>query len=178
MNKIFNRVEQQIERRWKSVPHLPTGGRRWLAENVWWLALIGAIMSAISFLVILNTIRYLTDPVSYFGYTLTPSYTGWAIFTSIVSLVFVVVTGVILALAVKPLRAVDKKGWTLLFTVSLIEAINVVLSAILSLSVFGFIVDIIFGAIGVAIGLYILFEIRDNFAHVVTAKPAKTTKRK
>jgi hypothetical protein len=180
-NGLLRRVEVLLEKWWKGIPHLPKGGQRWLAENVWWLTLIGAILSAISFLVLLNTIRQLASPVSYFGYVLTPAYTGWAIFTSIVSLVFVVITGLLLAFAVKPLRAIDKKGWTLLFIVGLVEAVNIVLNAILSLSVFGFITEIIFGAIGFAIGMYFLFEIRDHFAHVVSTakveKKAKTTKK-
>jgi hypothetical protein len=173
MNKLVRRIEQQIEKWWRSVPHLPKNGQRWLAENVWWIALVGAIMSAVSVLVLLNSLRYLISPVSYYGYVLTSSYTGWAIFTTIVSLVFVIITGLLLAFAVKPLRAVEKKGWTLLFMVSLVEAVNIVLNAVLSLSIFGFIIEVIFGAIGVAIGLYFLFEIRDHFAHILPKNTQK-----
>lgn len=177
MNKgksLLAKIEQMIEKWLKAIPHLPKSGQRWLAENVWWIALIGAILSGISVLVLLNTIRELTSPVSFYGYVLTSTFTGWEIFISIVSAVFVIVTGLLLALAVKPLRAIEKKGWTLLFIVSLVEAVNVVLGAVLSLSVFGFITQVIFGAIGFAIGIYFLFEIRGHFAHIVVpAKPKK-----
>jgi len=176
MNKgksLLGKVEQMIEKWLKAIPHLPKSGQRWLAENVWWMALVCAILSGISVLVLLNTLRELTSPVSFYGYVLTSTFTGWEIFTTIVSAVFVIITGLLLAVAVKPLRAIEKKGWTLLFMVSLVQAINVVVGAVLSLSVFGFITQVIFGAIGFAIGIYFLFEIRDHFAHVVTVAKVK-----
>ncbi len=173
---LLGRIELKIEAWLKAIPHLPTSGQRWLAENVWWMALVAAILSGISALVLMNTINQFTNPVSSFGYVLTPSYTGWEILTSIVSLCFVIVTGILLAAAVKPLRAIQKKGWMLLFVVALVDAINIVLGAILSLSVFGFITQVIFGAIGLAIVMYFLFEIRNQFAHVVTTTKPKTTK--
>ena len=91
------------------------------------------------------------------------------ILQSVVSLVFLVATGILLALAVKPLKALEKKGWVLLFMTLLLEALSVVVNAVLSFSVLGFIMSLLFGAIGLAIGAYFIFEIHGQFGHTPKA---------
>jgi len=160
-------IELRIERTWRKTPHLPKEGQRWLAYNVWWITLIGAIISGLSVLALVNWLVQLAFPLSYYGYALVGAFTAWQEFSTTVSLVFVIVTGLLLAFAVRPLKAVQKKGWALLFIASLVQAVDIVVGALLSLSVFTFIVNIIFGGIFLAIGMYFLFEIRDQFAHVI-----------
>jgi uncharacterized membrane protein YhaH (DUF805 family) len=91
--------------------------------------------------------------------------TGVTIVAAIVALAFTIIRVILLAISVKPLKDMQKKGWTLLFIVWLIQVVSVVVGAVLSFSVAGFFVGIIIGAIGLAISAYFLFEIHGQFAH-------------
>jgi hypothetical protein len=163
----------------KNVPHLPVGAQKWIAENAWWIVLVGAILTGIGFLFALSglftTIAALNS-VS-IVYYVSPAITSWAIVTGIVSLVFLLVEGLLLAAAVNPLKARQKKGWTFLFLVWLASAASVIVNAILSLSVIGFIIGILFGAIGLAISGYFLFEIHGQFGQAVRPVKDKAVKK-
>jgi len=159
----------------KNVPHLPPAGQKWLAANVWWIAAIGAVVSAIAFLVSLaglSTLLSLLGAASS-AYYVTGNYTSVAILSAFVSLFFLAVNGVLLGLSVKPLQNMQKKGWVLLFLTLLVEALSVVVHAVLSFSAVGFIIGILFGAIGIAIGAYFIFEIHGQFSHPAKAAPKK-----
>lgn len=167
----INKAENMVAGWLKSVPHLPKGGQKWLAENVWWIALIGVIASTIGILVAIGgifTYMALVGTYSYV-YSASPYGAGWIV-GSVVSLLFSVLIIALLASAISPLKAQQRKGWDRLFLVLLVNAISVVVSAVLSFSVLGFIFGLIFGAIGVAISSYFIFEIRSHFvaghAHV------------
>lgn len=153
----------------KNVPHLPVSVQRWLGTNVWWIVLVGAIISGIAFLISLaglfTAISLIGAPSS--AYFVTSSFTSLAILSASVSLVFLAANGLLLGFAVKPLQDMQKKGWVLLFTTLLVEALSVIVHAVLSFSVAGFIVGILFGAIGLAIGAYFIAEIHGQFSHRV-----------
>jgi hypothetical protein len=83
----------------------------------------------------------------------------------------------LLALAITPLKAKQKKGWVLLFITWLLGALSVVVTAILTLSVLNFITSVIFGALWVAVGGYLLFEMHGQFAHVERSKGVKAEKK-
>jgi hypothetical protein len=174
---LVSNLESKVATLLKPVPHLPAGGQKWIAENVWWIAIISLVASIISvFVAIAGIIAFFAFvPVSYYGYS--QVYAGPSVLGLIVSLLVAIVEIGILAMAIKPLRAVNKKGWTLLFVLLLINAASAVVSAVLSLSVFGFIFGIIFGAIGCAIGAYFLFEIHGHFSSkaVKSDKPTEPT---
>ncbi|MDB5179461.1 MAG: hypothetical protein JWN12_93 [Candidatus Saccharibacteria bacterium] len=159
----------------KNAPHLPAAGQKWLGANVWWIALVGAIISGIAILVSLGAIVTLIGTLGApsNAYYVTSDYTSLAIMTAIVSFVFLVANGILLALAVKPLQEMQKKGWVLLFLTLLVEALSVVVHAVLSFSVVGFIIGIIFGAVGLAISAYFIAEIHDQFGHRARATVKK-----
>jgi uncharacterized membrane protein YhaH (DUF805 family) len=159
----------------KNVPHLPAAGQKWLGANVWWIALVGAIISGIATLVSLSIVFRLVANLNApsDSYYVTNDYTSIAIMSAIVSLVFLVANCVLLALAVKPLQNMQKKGWVLLFLTLLVEALSVLVHAVLSFSVVGFIIDIIFGAVGLVIGAYFIAEIHGQFGHRVRATTEK-----
>jgi len=166
--EYIHKLETTVSGWVKNVPHLPVSGQKWLAQNVWWLVLIGAIISAISLLISLTTIAGLVAIIgttSSFYYA-SESILTLAILSSIVALVFIGLEGLLLALAVKPLKEQQKKGWVILFALLLLNVISTVVNAIFTFSVGGFIIGIIFGAIWLAIFAYFLFEIRGQFAHV------------
>lgn len=161
----------------KNVPHLPAGVRKWMGENVWWIVLALTILSVIVALIAIPALFTLIAIGNSIGaaYYVEGAYSWWKVVTSLVSIAFTVVTIVISAMAIQPLRAKLKKGWVLLFTVWLVNIVSVVVGAILSLTVLGFFMSILFGAIGAAISGYLLFEIHDQFAH--EAKVVRGTKK-
>jgi hypothetical protein len=174
---IVTKAENMVARLLKSAPHLPKNAQKWIVDNSWWIVLIDVIVSAISVLIAINAIAaYMTfvgNVGSYSGlYAISPYPSGWII-GSIITLVFSVVTIIILATSITFIKETKKKGWDRLFIVLLIEAVSIVLGAILTLSILGFILNIIFGAIGLAIGTYFVFEIRSYF---VSGSTKATTK--
>jgi hypothetical protein len=171
--EFLNKLEATIGGWTKSLPHLPANAQKWLGQNVWWIDLVGVILSVIFGLVaigaLFTTIALLNSVYGYYAVGLS----GWSIIGSVVAIVFWAVQIFLLALAVSPLKAMLKKGWVLLFITWLVRAVGIVVSAILSFSIFGFIGGIIFGAIGLAISGYFLYEIHGQFAHVTKKVPAK-----
>jgi len=165
--ELINKLERIVLGWVKNVPHLPATGQKWLGVNVWWIALIAAIIGGIWFLFALNGLFSLLTLLSSVSnlYYVTNTYTDYAIFKAIIGLVFLGLTVAALAFAISPLKDRLKKGWVLLFLAWIISALSIVVSAVLSLSVIGFIISIIFGAIFLAIGGYFLFEIHGQFAH-------------
>jgi uncharacterized membrane protein YhaH (DUF805 family) len=165
--EFISKLEKLVLGWAKNVPHLPAAGQKWLGANVWWIALIGAIISGIATLISLGAIATLVGTLSApsNAYYVASDYTSLAIMTAIVSLVFLVANGVLLALAVKPLQNMQKKGWVLLFLTLLVQVVSVLVRAVLTFSIVGFIVGIIFGAVGLAITAYFLSEIHGQFSH-------------
>ena len=177
--ELLTKLERTILGWLKNVPHLPVGVRTWLGENVWWIAIIGAAASGISALVMLvklfDGLAALSSPfVSFFVST---SFVVWLVVGAAVSLVFMAVNCLLLALSVNPLKARQKKGWTLLFIVWLVGLVSVVVSAALTLNALGVFTTLIFGAIGLAISGYFLFEIHGEFAQVQQSRGVKAEKK-
>ena len=165
---LINKLEKTVLGWVKNVPHLPVSVQKWLAVNVWWIALVGAILSGLATLfalIGLSTLLSLIGSVSS-TYYVTGTLSNWAIVSSAISIVFLALVTLVYALAVKPLQNRQKKGWVLLFLSWIINGISVVVSSVLSMSVVGFIIGIMFGAIYLAISGYFIFEIHGQYAHV------------
>lgn len=175
--EFITKLETTVAGWVKNLPHLPPAGQKWLAQNVWWIVLIGAIASGIAVLISLFGLLLGGAAASYV-YVIDPGFATWVLISGIVTLIFTTIRGLILAVAVTPLKNMQKKGWVLLFISWLVNALAVVVGAILSLSVIGFIGAILFGAISLAITGYFIFEIHGQFAHSARiTKTAKTTKK-
>ena len=170
--EFLNKLEKTVLSWFKSVPHLPAAGQKWLGNNIWWIVLGGAILTGIGVLVSLAALSTLVSligsPVA--AYYVTTTVTTWAVITGVIGIMFSVLEGILLAVAVQPLKEKQKKGWVLLFAAWLLAAIGVVVNSILSLNVFGFIIGIIFGALWIAVSGYFLYEIHSQFAHVERSK--------
>lgn len=179
MMKYVRKLEAMAEDWLKKVPHLPKNGQKWLAENVWWIALIGAIAYGISIIVGLSTLAVLVAPPAYYAYYVAgPVFSGWAIVTTTIGLLFNLLAGLLLAISVSPLKEMTKKGWTVLFMLLLVNAVALVVTTLLNLignfgilAFVGVLFSLVFGAIFLSIAAYFLFEIRSYFAH--TTKGAK-----
>lgn len=158
----------------KDIPHLPVTTRKWLGENVWWLAAIGAVISGI--VVIAYVLALLGRIFAFAAFDVSPVIVTWMIISTIVSIVFAAVTCVLLGAAVTPLRERQKKGWVLLFAVWLVSVIGVVLTSVITLDAFEFMKNAIMGVLLLAISGYLLFEIHSQFAHVERSKGVKEPK--
>ena len=172
------KLERVVIGWFKNIPHLPSGARRWIGENVWWLTIIGLVLSGIGAIGLLLSIAGLatamsTTAISYYA---SSTFVALALVNAIVTLVFVVLDCVLLAMAITPLKEKQKKGWVLLFMSLLLGAISTVVTAILTLSPLSFITSMLFGAIWLAIGAYLLSEIHGEFAHVERSKGVKEEK--
>ena len=173
---VISKLERTVLGWAKNVPHLPAAGQKWLGANVWWIALVVAIISGIMFL--FNLARVFTS-ISLVGavssaYYVTDNYISIIIMSLLVDLVFITATTVLLGIAVKPLQKMQKKGWVLLLMTLLVQALSVVVYAVLTFSIVGFILNIIFGAVVLAIVAYFVAEIHGQFGlHArATAKKA------
>ena len=173
--EFISKLERTILKWAKNVPHLPSTVRRWVGDNVWWIALVGAILSGVSVLVTFIGIMgaFAIMGTSAAAYYVTTSIIGWQIVVGIVSIVFAAIDAILLGIAAQPLREKQKKGWVLLFLVWLISALSVVVGAVLSLNPIGFIGGLLFGAVWLAASGYFLFEIHGEFAHTEKSKGLK-----
>lgn len=166
--ELLSKLEHTIAKWLREVPHLPLNIRRWFGDNLWWIILIGAILSGLS---VFGLIIALFSNISMLGsqfiaYYASTTFVTLAIVKTVVSLVFAAISCVLLSLAVTPLKEKQKKGWVLIFVSWLVNAVSVVVSAIITLNPFSFLTSIIFGALGLLVGLYFIFEIHGQFAHV------------
>lgn len=160
-------LEESLARVFKDLPHLPKGLRDWLVENAWWIVIIGVILGAIGVLGLLPTLLVGSAFVSYYAGAMAG---GSLMVSGLVSIAVLVLTIVIEAMAIQPLKAKKKRGWDLLFLASLIGIAGSLVSAVVGGNIIGGLVGT---AIGAAIGFYILFELRGHY--IASAKPSKDT---
>lgn len=165
--KAIGKLENTVASWLKPAPHLSQNSQKWIAQNAWWIALVGVILSMIILIIMLinlaNSLSFMGWVTIYGSYYVAPAYTGWWVFSAIVSLLFLVVTIALTVAAIAPLQKMQKRGWNLLFLILILNAISSVVSAVISLNPISFIFGILFGAIFVAIGAYFLYEIREYF---------------
>lgn len=176
---VITKLENLLLSWLKGLPHLPQAAQKWLGTNAWWIVLIGAIATGIGLLFSLGA---LFTAISILGsvavsYYAAASFTTWTIVTALVSVVFAVAQGLLLAVAVQPLKEKQKKGWVLLFLSWIVGVIAVVVNAVLTLNPLGFIFGLIFGAVWAAISAYFIFEIHGQFAHVSKSAGVKSAKK-
>lgn len=151
-------LEDGLNTFFKGLPHLPKEWRHWLADNVWWLVLIGVVLGAFG---ILGLVPVVLGVSIFTGIVAGPAAGALVIITGIVNMAVLVVSVVLEAMAVTPLKAKQKKGWDLLFLVSLVAFAGSVLNAIITGNI-GHILGLL---VGTLIGLYLLFEVRMYFVH-------------
>lgn len=174
----ITKLEDTVADWLKPIPHLPKTWQKWIAENIWWITLVGVILSVIGVLslisAILTALSLFGATTGYYGsYITTRSYTGWWVLASVISLLFMVAIIAVTAMAINPLKSLQKKGWSLLFLALVISAMAAAVNIIINFNALSFIPSIIFCAIGVAISAYFLYEIRSYFNSDKTATSKK-----
>lgn len=172
-------LESTIGGWYKKAPHLPKNAQKWLAENVWWLALIGAVLSVLGLfaivpllLVALSLSAAVTPYMSVYapGY----AYAGLGWLSIMISSIGYIVTTILLVMAIGPLKERAKRGWNLLFWSFLINFALTIVADIVALNFLA----LVGALIGAAIGGYLLFEIHGYFgvkhkAHTAPKAEAK-----
>lgn len=165
--KSIEKLETMVADWLKPLPHLPIAFKKWLAENIWWIVLVSVILSVIGTLFMIigvfTAISLLGTTTSMFGYYIAPAYTGWSVMALMISMLFMIATVILAAMAISPLKVSQKRGWMLLFSMMVLRAVAAVVGAIFTYSVFGFMSSLISSAIGIAVGAYLLYEIRSYF---------------
>jgi hypothetical protein len=176
--KLLHDLEIRLLSYIKNVPHLPASAQKWLGQNVWWIVLIGVIISALaalfSLLAIFGLIALLNSPQNVY-YVYGSGVTSYMVVTSFVGLAFSIATLLLSAFAIQPLQRREKKGWVLLFAAWLVSVVSIIVGAILTLNPVSFIFSLLVGALVTGVSGYFLFEIHSQFGH--SAKPAKTVKK-
>ncbi len=149
-------VSSTVAKWMKDVPHLPKGFTKWLAENSWWLTIVGVVFSVIGAFGLLAAMTAGSALMVVVG---APALGGMFFVSSVISLIGIGVSIVAEVMAITPLKAMKKRGWDLMFFVLLVSVAMGLLGSLLSANVAG----ILFGLIGAAIGAYVLLELKHYF---------------
>jgi hypothetical protein len=172
--ETVHKFEEMMAGWYKAVPHLPTEARRWIAQNVWWMTLIGVICGAIAlistFFFTLLAGAALTALGGGIGAML-----GIVIFIGILTSVILGIVCIVLGgMAIAPLRAMKKKGWTLIFITLLVEVAAIVITNVLSFNILA----LIWSLLWAAVGGYFLFELREYFEPKASGRKKVTAHQK
>lgn len=141
---------------------IPAGGRKFLAEIAWVLALIGAILGTIGAFGIFGVLGI-------FGGLVVLGGGGLALTLAWVSLAVLVAQVVLEAMAISPLKDLKKRGWDLMYYSMLLSAAYTVVDLIYNLSRGGVfagaaaITGFIWSAAVTVATFYVLFQVRGNF---------------
>ena len=169
-------LEKTMEGWYKDLPHLPKDLRKWLGDNLWWITIVGIVLSVFAVFAAIGALMLalgiagsVLGGTAYYGGAVAASI-GAAWLWSLIALAGSAVTILLLLMAVNPLKVKAKKGWTLLFVVLLVSVAFNLVQSLGSFNVAGLFFTLLWGAVEG----YFLFEIRGEFGKVATkAEPAK-----
>lgn len=147
----------QVGEPFKNLPHLPQGIVDFFVMVAPWLALLGGVLG-----IIFGPLAFITGTlVSVL--TLSPLLMIGIIGSTLIS----TIQAVLMLLAFNPLKNRETKGWVLVFWSEVLSGVVIVFNALQ-----GNISSIIGGVIGLAIGFYIIFEMRSSYGVVASAAKA------
>lgn len=158
--EYVNKIENMAAEWYKKAPHLPKNGQKWLATNAWWIVLVGVILGGLGVLMTILGTFAIGALLTVAGGAAGAALAGVALIAVLVALVFAIAVLVLMLLAISPLKAMQRKGWKLLFLVVLLQVASLALHFIFSFDLFG----LIWGLLMAAVGAYFLYEVRDYFA--------------
>ena len=153
-------LEKWLDETYKKLPvQLPDGARKWIADNAWWLTLIGGVLSlwgAWGFWQTAHYVSQLNDWARAAGVSTAPNLSVmWY-----VVLVTMLVEAVLYLMVVSKLKAHQKGGWNLIFYASLVSVVMGLVYLFVPSYGFGSLVGVALGAI---IGWFFLFQVRSKF---------------
>ncbi len=159
-------LETKLGDLYKNAPALPKDTKKTIVEYWPIVALILGVLQLWSAWGLWRLYDGVVSPLADYAQTLA-TYTGinvgYSSFDKVVifvSIAFVAVSGALMVAAYKPLKAHAKRGWDLLFLGVILSAGYAVLNIFIDGRGAG---SFIGNLIGVAIGLYFLYQIRDSY---------------
>ena len=154
----IKKLENLIEGWLKPIPHLPAEWRKGLSENIWWITLLVVVIDGMAALGIYQAATYVSQFTNYFAMAGVSNVAGWTM-PMIISIALFLLTAVIMAMAISPLKGMKRKGWDLLFMSTIVS----VVASVFNYGNGNIITSLIGAAIGAVVGMYFLFEIRSHF---------------
>lgn len=155
-------------------PHLSDRARGWLADNLWWLALIVVIFGIAAVMIVLS-MSLLASMVLAGMAGIVGATAGNIIMVFVaISMMLTIVNAVLLALAVSPLRRKDYRGWRYLFVVILLNLAASITKVLFDFKLSSLVMSLLLSVLAA----YLIFEVRDRFAKVpaVTHVPVREAK--
>lgn len=137
--------------------NLPDSWRKWLADNVWWLAILGGVLSLLGAFYSWKAANYTSGYLINLGVQVEAFRPGPIIYLVLAAMVL---EGVLLLMAYNNLKLHKKAGWNIMFYVSLI---SIVISVLYVFTPGYGISTLIGGAIDAFIGWFLLFQVRRYF---------------
>lgn len=156
LDEVFNK---------KAPFNLPAELTKWIADNSWWIVLVGAVLSALGILAALNTLNSLNNNF----YSLLNTYdVNGSISASknslYLSMLVSAVSAVLMFMAYPKLKAHKKSGWNLLYYNFLLGLILSIVSSVLFAGN-NLVTSVLTLAVGFVIGAFILFQVRGYFTN-------------
>lgn len=167
IKKYIESIDKKLEKALRPLPSLPRKVVAVLSDYLWVLTAIGAVLMVLgilsSFYAISAYLSFMGNMSAYAGIYMQPVYSPLWLVSSILSIGFSALIAYLYFIAVAPLREMKAYGWNLLLVAFLVAGVQVVVNALLSLNVFGFIFSILFAAIFYGIGAYLLYQVKPHF---------------
>lgn len=153
------KLETTVAGWYQKLPHLPATARRWLADNSWWMVLAAVIIGGLVVVGALTPLLFAGMLFAGLGGAIGAAIGGLLVIFVLFWIGLTVVSVVVMAMAVSPLKRLKKRGWNLVFIVLLLNLAAIVLKMLFDFEVGSFIM----GILGTALAAYFLFEIREYF---------------
>lgn len=169
---LVRKIETKLADLYKGAPALPKKVKDTIVEYLPYVVLVLGILQVLAALALWRAADAAAR-LSDFANSISAYYGGPEAVSTMdktfiyLGVVLLAVEAVLMLMAFSPLQKRQRKGWNLLFLVSLIQvAYAVVLIFVDSYGVGSF----VFSLIGAAIGFYFLFQIRDYYKAKVAAR--------
>lgn len=160
----MNKVESLLVGLYEHAPHLPTRYRKRIADNAWRIALTGVVLLVVgvfiaipylfSALAITTTVSVAAPYVSFYQHSL-----GLTWMIILLNILNFIIVALMLSFAIDYLHEKKKHGWNIVLWSLLVSFILNLASAIVLFSW----IDVIEAVLVVAVGGYLLFEVRSQF---------------
>lgn len=172
--EFIKKCETTIAGWFAQAPHMSKSGRTWLVKNIWWMALVGAIIGAVGLVVTMIGTLFAGALLSTFGGFVGALIAAPLVLAILIASAAAIATVVLLFVAVSPLKEGQRRGWTLLFIAILLQVAVEALTLILTFNVF----EVVWGLLFAAIAAYFLFEIREQYSSPTARSVAAKTPKK
>lgn len=176
MKAIENKLDELLV---KNAPfQLPENGRKMLVSALPWLTLIGGVLSVLAVWGVYQLATWANtwmNAASELGTTY--GYAGYSGYASngpllLMSAILIAVEAILFFMAFSPLKERRKRGWDLLFWVSMLNVVYAVVYMVATPNL----LSLIFSLLGSLVGLYLLFQVRSHYTSAASASSSSAKK--